>query len=149
MKKLALVVLLAVFGVTAASAQILTPVKWQFAAKKVNSKEAIVMMRATIDEGWRIYSQTTPDGGPVKTSFNFESSKDYSLVGETTEPKPKSKFEEVFGMNVPYFDKEVVFQQKVKLNKGQTVVKGTVEFMSCDNERCLPPDEVAFSIQIK
>lgn len=149
MKKLALVVLLAVFGITAASAQILTPVKWEYGAKKINDKEAIVFIKAKIDEGWIIYSQTTPDGGPVKTSFTFENSKDYALDGKTSEPKPKTKFQEVFNMNVPYFNKEVVFQQKVKLNKGQTVVKGTVEFMACDDERCLPPDEVSFAIQVK
>lgn len=149
MRKLALVVALAVFGFSTASAQILTPVKWQFGVKKLNDKEAVVIAKATIDEGWHIYSQTVEDGGPVKTSFTFDASKDFALNGKTIEPKPKTKFEEVFGMEVPYFDKEVVFQQKVKLNKGQTVIKGFVEFMACDAERCLPPDEVPFAIAVK
>lgn len=149
MRKLALAVVLAVFGFSAASAQILTPVKWQFAAKKLNDKEAVIIMKAVIEDGWHIYSQNVEDGGPVKTSFTFDASKDFSLNGKTIEPKPKTKFEDVFGMDVPYFSKEVVFQQKVKLNKGQTVVKGLVEFMACDAERCLPPDEVPFAIAIK
>lgn len=149
MRKLALVLALAVFGFSAASAQILTPVKWQFGAKKLNDKEAVIIMKAVIEDGWHIYSQNVEDGGPVKTSFTFDASKDFTLNGKTIEPKPKTKFEEVFGMDVPYFSKEVVFQQKVKLNKGQTTVKGYVEFMACDAERCLPPDEVPFAIAIK
>jgi hypothetical protein len=34
------------------SAQIETPVKWSYAAKKINSKEAVVFIKATINDGW-------------------------------------------------------------------------------------------------
>ena len=57
--------------------------------------------------------------------------------------------EKVFNMNVPYFTDEVVFQQKIKLNKGATTVKGKVEFMVCDDKKCLPPNEIAFSVPVK
>src|SRR5690606_6230308 len=112
-------------------------------------KEAVVFMKAKIDKGWHIYSLNVEDGGPIKTSFSFAPSKDFSLVGKPSEPKPKTKWEEVFGMDVAYHNEEVVFQQRVKLNKGQTTIKGTVEFMVCNAEQCLPPDEVPFTITIK
>lgn len=149
MKKFALILILMVASFTGAFSQILTPVKWEFGAKKINDTEAVVFMKAVIDEGWHIYSQTVGDGGPIKTSFTFTKSNDFTLVGKTAEPKPKTKFEQVFDMDVPYFNKEVVFQQRVKLSKGQTVVKGVVEFMACDATQCLPPEDVAFSISIK
>lgn len=142
----AIVVLLAATGV---SAQIERPVKWQFGAKKINKDEAVIFMKATIDNGWHIYSQHVEEGGPIKTSFAFTPSGDFTLTGKTAEPKPKVKYEEVFKMDVGYFDKEVVFQQKVKLKKGQTTVKGSVEYMACDAERCLPPDEVSFTVAVK
>ena len=149
MRKLSLVVVLLVMGVSGSFAQIFEPVKWQFGSKKISETEAVVFMKAVIDDGWHIYSQTVGDGGPIKTSFTFTPSKDFSLVGKTAEPKPRIKYEEVFDMDVPYFSKEVVFQQRVKLNKGQTTVRGIVEFMACDAQQCLPPEEVPFVIAIK
>lgn len=149
MKKFALLVVLVVIGVSSAFAQILEPVKWQFAARKINDKEAVIYMKAVIDPGWHIYSMNVADGGPIKTSFAFTPSNDFTLVGKTAEPKPKTKFEDVFGMDVAYFNDEVVFQQRVRLNKGQATVRGVVEFMACDAQQCLPPDEYAFAVAIK
>ena len=149
MRKVVLVAVILGFAATGAFAQILNPVKWQFGAKKINSEEAVVFMKATMDQGWHIYSQHVEEGGPIKTSFAFDPSADYVLVGKPAEPKPKTKYEEVFAMDVGYFDKEVIFQQKIKLKKGATTVKGAVEFMACDANQCLPPDEVEFTIAVK
>jgi len=149
MKNLSLIVVMMLIGVSGAFAQILEPVKWQFGARKINDKEAVVFMKAVIDNGWHIYSMNVEDGGPIKTSFTFASSQDFSLIGKTAEPTPKTKYEDVFGMDVAYFNNEVVFQQRIKLNKGQTTVRGVVEFMACDAEQCLPPDEIPFAIAIK
>ncbi|WP_257669604.1 protein-disulfide reductase DsbD N-terminal domain-containing protein [Parapedobacter tibetensis] len=129
--------------------QLLEPVKWSYAAKKVGKNEAVLFIKADIDAGWHLYSQHIADGGPVKTTFSFEPSKQYELVDKTAEPKPIKKHEEVFGMEVAYFEKQVVFQQKIKLKAGQTVVKGTVEYMVCDDQQCLPPDEKTFAITVK
>jgi len=52
-------------------------------------------------------------------------------------------------MNVFYFEKTVIFQQKVRLKKPQTTVDGKVEFMVCNNKQCLPGDIADFSIPIK
>ncbi|MFD1629368.1 protein-disulfide reductase DsbD domain-containing protein [Pseudopedobacter beijingensis] len=129
--------------------QILNPVKWSYAAKKINDKEAVVFLKATIQPGWNIYSQFVDEGGPVPTSFVFSPSKNYSLVGKTGEPKPASKFEKTFNMNVKYFQNSAVFQQKVKLNAKETTVDGTLEYMACNDKQCLPPKEVKFSVVIK
>jgi hypothetical protein len=114
-------------------AQILTPVHWSYAAKKISKDEAVVFMKATMDEGWHVYSQTVKDGGPVKT----------------TEPTPVTKYEKVFSMDVSYFEHEVIFQQKIKLKAGQVTVKGTLEYMTCNDHQCLPPEDVEFSIAVK
>lgn len=133
-----------------APAQILTPVKWAYAARRTSPTEATVYLKATLDEGWHIYSQTVQKGGPVKTSFVFAPAKTYALVGATEEPKPTTQFEPVFGMPVSYFAGSVVFQQKVKLSgKGPVTIKGTLRYMTCNDTKCLPPDEVAFSIPVK
>jgi DsbC/DsbD-like thiol-disulfide interchange protein len=130
-------------------AQILTPVKWSYAAKKITATEAVVFIKATIDDGWHIYSVNQKPGGPLKTSFKFVASPDYVLSGKVTEPKPIKKYEDGFMMDVFYFEKTVIFQQKIRLKKGQATVDGKVEFMVCNNKQCLPGDTAAFSIPIK
>ena len=149
MKNFLLAAFISLIAATGVSAQIVKPVKWQFGAKKINKDEAVIFMKATLENGWHIYSQHVDEGGPIKTSFTFTPSGDFTLVGKTAEPKPKVKHEEVFNMDVGYFDKEVVFQQKVKLKKGETTVKGAVEYMACDANQCLPPDEIPFAVAIK
>lgn len=132
-----------------ASSQILKPVKWSYAAKKTSATEAVLYLKATIDEGWHLYSQNIADGGPVKTSFQFTPASSYKLVGKTVEPKGIVKFEKAFDMNLTYFEKSVIFQQKVKLNAKTATVKGSLEFMVCDDKQCLPPETVEFSIPVK
>ncbi|KAA8485326.1 disulfide bond corrector protein DsbC [Arcticibacter tournemirensis] len=148
MRKIVLFVLVGLLSSTL-HAQILKPVKWSYAAKRVSKTEAVVLIKATIENGWHIYSQHVGEGGPIPTSFTFSPSKTYTVQGKTIEPKPVSKFEKTFNMNVSYFEKSVVFQQRVKLNAAQAAVKGKLEFMACDDHQCLPPEEVEFSIPVK
>lgn len=151
MKKFSLLIVAVLISVTAAVAQIHNPVKWSVASKKLNKDEAVVFIKATIQSGWHIYAQNVADGGPVPTSFTFKPSKEYSIVGSTAPTtKAKSKYEEVFKMNVPYFNQEVVFQQRIKLTNGKpATVTGTVEYMACDKSQCLPPDEYTFNVTVK
>ncbi len=141
--------LLAVFFAATTFAQIEAPVKWSYAAKRIGPTEAVILVKATIDAGWHIYSQNIKEGGPVPTTFTFAPSKDYVLVGKPMEPKPISKYEDSFKMNVAYFETSAIFQQRIKLKKaGATTVKGKVEFMTCNDRKCLPPDEAEFTVSL-
>lgn len=149
MKKVFLL-MTALFFAAAAFAQIEAPVKWSYAAKKTSATEAVVLVKATIEPGWHIYSQFVKDGGPIATTFTFVPAKDYTVTGKPAEPKAITKYEDTFKMNVSYFENSVIFQQKVKLKgKGATTVKGKVEFMTCNDRKCLPPEEVEFSVTVK
>lgn len=142
--------LLLLISVQALNAQILKPVKWSYAAKKVSPTEAIVYLKASIDKGWHMYSQHIADGGPTKTVFTFAPSVQYALVGKTQESKAIVKFEKMFNMQVGYFENQAVFQQRVKLkSKNQTTVKGTINFGACDDTTCIPPEDVNFNVTIK
>jgi hypothetical protein len=88
-------------------AQILTPVHWSYGAKKISATEAVVFIKATIDPGWHLYSQTVGEGGPVKTTFTFSPSTAYTLNGTTQEPKPIVRMESAFDMKVAFFEKSV------------------------------------------
>ena len=130
-------------------AQMKMPVGWSYAIKKTNPSEAIIFIKATIEKDWHIYSAFQKDGGPTKTSFSFAQSEAYILIGSIIEPKPFTTFEVAFGIDVSSFEKQVIFQQKIKLKQGKATVKGKVKYMACNDHECLPEDEVEFSIPVQ
>lgn len=150
MKPLILAIFLMIIGLNV-QAQIEQPVTWSYAAKKINSKEAVLYLKASIDPDWHLYSQHIKPGGPIPTSFSFIPAKaNYQLIGKVAEPKAITKEEKVFKMTVSYFENSVIFQQKIKLlSKKPFAVKGKLEYMVCNDSQCLPPAEVEFTIPIK
>ena len=133
-----------------ALAQIEKPVSWQFAAQAGAAGEATLTATATIAGDWHIYSQFIEEGGPEPTSFTFTPSADYELLGKVAEsPAPVKTFEKAFNMNIAYFPKRAVFTQRIRLKVPQTTVKGHVTFMVCNDEKCLPPTDEDFAIEVK
>src|SRR5512133_3158452 len=84
------------------SAQILEPVKWSFESKKTGNSEYELRFMATMDNGWHLYSQFVPAGGPIPTSFKFDKSAGFTLVGKVVEPKPLEEHDPNFNMVVKY-----------------------------------------------
>jgi thiol:disulfide interchange protein DsbD len=149
MKKTTIIITVLILFALQSKSQILQPVKWSYAAKKTSATEAVVFIKATIDGGWHVYSQFVKDGGPVKTTINFTPSNTFTLVGKTTEPQPITRMENAFGMEVGFFENRVIFQQKIKLKAKQVTVSGKLEYMTCNDQKCLPPDDIDFSIPVK
>lgn len=132
------------------SAQILEPVKWSFDSRKTGDGEYELQFTAKMDNGWHLYSQFVPSGGPIPTSFKFDKPVGFTLVGKVIEPKPLEENDPNFNMVVKYFTKSVVFTQKVKVISDKPIeVKGFLEFMCCNNQNCLPPTEVNYSFKLE
>jgi len=137
------------FCLTTGYIQILHPIHWSFALKRLNSEEYIILLKASMDDNWHIYSQRkNGDDGPVSTSIKFASVEGYKLIGETLEPAAITKFEPAFQSTVSFFQREVIFKQKIRLDK-KVPVKGKISFMACNDQKCLPPEEVEFTIPTK
>lgn len=151
MKKLGLI-FLAVFTVAAASAQTLNPVSWSFSSKKLNDKEYELQMTATIQPGWHLYSQIQPEDAIAQpTSFNFNKNPLLDLNGKVKEVGKLVKYkDETLDVSANQYSNKVVFVQKVKLKgRAKTAVTGKLEYQTCDDEKCLPPKTVNFSIALK
>ena len=132
------------------NAKIYDPVKWTFSSEKLNGNEHNLIITAKIEKGWHVYSQFIDDGGPIPTSFKFKSSPDYKLVDKVTEsPKAVSAFDKNFNMEIAWHKDLVIFKQKIFLLDPKTSIAGTLEFMVCNDERCLPPAEVEFTIALE
>lgn len=150
MKKfIALFSLLLVFT-TNITAQIHDPVKWATSVEKISDTEFDLVLKATIDSGWHLYSQNVPEGGPIPTSFTFnESKEEYKLIGKTVEGAGHEVYDPVFEMDIKYFGDNAVFKQRIKiLTRSKIVIGGTLEFMVCDDTNCLPPTEVDYSFEV-
>lgn len=131
-------------------AQILKPVTWSFSYSKVNAQTGRVILTADIQKGWHIYAQgEDSNDGPIPTSFKFEKSDNYTLSGGVVaKNKAKISFDPTFKKNIGVHDGKVVFEQKVSLRKGAKLIKGSLEFMVCNDRQCLPPKDIDFEVKV-
>ena len=136
--------------VSTATAQIQEPVKWSFKANRINATEAELLLKATIDKEWHVYStQQESTDGPIALTFNFEKNKNYSLNGKILEPKPEKTYDKNFEMNVQFYEHEVTYKQKIKILSQEIFsVKGVLNFQTCNSSMCLPPTDVEFEFKI-
>lgn len=151
MKKLISSIMLALIALVA-QAQILTPVKWKIKLDdKGGAPEKEIVFTATADKGWHLYDMNLPEGGPVSTSFTFETLNGAELIGQTVPSvKPTTVYDEQFAMNFRWYPGTVSFIQKLKVtDPAKFKVEGEVEFMACNDEACLPPDQIPFSFDKK
>ena len=133
-----------------ADAQVLEPVSWSFTAENKGDNIYEVVMTATLELGWHLYSMDIEEGGPIPTSFTFDPVRGYSLDAEPFEvTKPEVKYDNSFDMNIGMHSGTAEFRQKIKIVKYPATVEGYVTFMSCNDKQCLPPRDVEFSIGIK
>lgn len=128
--------------IVASQAQILEPVKWSTSVEKISDTEYNLVSIATIDKGWHLYSQNVPDDGPIPTTFTYTED-GFQLLENTKEEEGHTVDDPVFEMKIKFFENKAEFKQRIKvLNNELSIVKGEVEFMVCDDARCLPPSYV-------
>lgn len=137
MKKIVFL-LVAFFAFVTANSQVLDPVKWKSKTEKISETEYNLILEATIDSGWHLYSQFTPDGGPIPLSFAFAPAKGvYELIGKTKESTYKKQFNDVFGVDEFFFEKKAKFIQKVTISSVEgATIKAEIDYQVC-KEVCI------------
>ena len=145
MKKLLGTILLACLSVVA-PAQIQTRVKWNIKLNDTGKPEKEITFTATLDKGWHLYDMNLPEGGPVSTSFVFETVKGAELLGApVASSKPVTVYDDLFDMDLRWYADAVTFTQKIKVTDPKKFhIEGEVEYMACDDETCLPPEREMF-----
>jgi DsbC/DsbD-like thiol-disulfide interchange protein len=135
---------------TLASAQSAKQVKWSFTSKKIAEKTYEIHMTASLNGNWHMYAQNVGVDGPVPTTFTYTKNPLLSVDGKPKEiGKVIKKKEEVWGGVVNYYEKSVSFIQVVKVKGNiKTNIAGKVEFMVCDDQLCLPPSQVEFTVNL-
>lgn len=136
--------------VTFDDSDILDPVKWSFRFEKQSEDTYTLEFLADIEEHWSVYSQFVEDDGPVPTTFTFEPTEYYALEGKIDEISDH-RFEgmdPLFEMNVIKYKEQVKFVQLVKVSDITQPIKGELEFATCDDTKCLPPEYVPFEFRL-
>ena len=132
------------------SAQIFEPVKWDFSQKQISENKIQLTFKATIDDGWYVYSQDAGDG-PVSTEFTFiNQGENYAVSNDwVQEGVPIEEFDPNFDAVLKYFKKEALFTVDIQvMSTDDFVLKGDVYFMTCDSTQCLPPEALEFLFEI-
>ena len=123
-------------------------VNWNFKVEQLSKHEIILSTTANIAPGWHLYSQQLKEGGPQPTRFNFYLSDEYIPVGKANEKGSQTKFyDEIYEMEITWYTETVSFLQKFRLNEPVTTIKGEVEYMTCNNQICVP-DRTEFDIEV-
>ena len=147
MKRILLLIVV-IAGLISVDAQIHEPVKWKFELKNTGPKTAEVVMTASIEEGWHLYTMDIPENGPIPTRFSFETLNGVKLIGKVVaKSKHKEVYDQSFSMNLGWYADKAVFVQKLSFDDAAKIkIKGNVEFMVCNDESCLPPTQEYFDL---
>lgn len=123
-------------------------ITWECTLKRKSPDEGEILMKARIAPGWHMYALGNSPNSPIKTNFKFKPDSSYQLLGTVTQPTPLSKFVKQLGMPVTYFENEVEFGQRIKLKGKNGTIRGTIQFMQCSDQVCLPPQDFGFALKI-
>ena len=139
MKRKTILTSLLLLFVMSVSAQLFNPVKWTFKSVKTGENTADLVFEANIDMKWHLYSQYFPDGGPVRTTFMFDESNQFELIGKPSEsPEPEEVMDEIFKIKIKYFSNKATFVQKIKVNSTEAfTINGSIEYQVCQDDKCV------------
>lgn len=146
-KQIFITMLLAVIAI-AASAQMQDPVHFSVSQKKVAPNEIEVTFSGKIDAGWHVYSTALPADGPISATITTEKNEGAAPKGSLGHRgKEINQYDNMFGMNLRFFENSVTFYQRYKLTGKTYHVKGYLEYGSCNDEMCMPPTQVEFDFK--
>ena len=146
MKRISYILIL-LMAVLAAQAQMVDPVHFTSALKTAEGKaEGEIVFTGKIDAGWHVYSTNLGNEGPIEASFHGVKMEGVEKVGKLqARGKEIKKFDEMFGMELRFFENAVTFVQKVKFTKPEYDIDCYLEYGACNDQNCIPPSQVEFS----
>jgi thiol:disulfide interchange protein DsbD len=137
MKKL-LVILITFLAFANGYAQILDPVKWTTKIVKTSDNSYLLTFDGIIEKDWHVYSQFTPDGGPLPLEIVFKNQKgNFKLVGKAKESKTKTAYNDIFEVDETFFQTKAQIQQIIQLtNPNVSTIQAELNYQVC-KEVCI------------
>ena len=123
--------------------QIEEPVIWNSNINKISDENYLITIEAYIDKNWRLYSQNLPKGGAEPTEFVFKDKSGYKLIGSFNESESIKKHDNLFKLDLNYFEKDAVFSQELKLiDKNLEKIDIEINYQACDDRLCIFRSEI-------
>lgn len=125
--------------------------KWKVSIKQTSQNKYVITGEVSIKQGWHVYSSNLPEDTAVPTSFILNDKSGIKLIGGVNEsPAPEVHYDESFKANLKWHNNKALFTQKIEITQpGAKTVSGYWEFMVCNDETCLPPDQVDFEFKVE
>ena len=114
-----------------------------------DKQSGMVIIRGAIEPTWHLYSpQTDPNLGPIALSVTFEKNKGIKKIGSLEFlTAPVAHQDDNFGGMVYIWENVVEIHQAFRIKKAGAL-KLTLNYMTCDETKCIPPIDVPITIQI-
>ena len=128
------------------------PVEWSTTVERISDTEAVLHFTAAIKEKWHLYSLKEFEDGPLPTEFTYVyDSLRIKLKGEMQSDPPKIEFDQIFEIDLPFFEKEAKFSQGLTLlDTNVDEIRGEINYQACDDRVCIFRTEpFAFSLNGK
>jgi len=126
------------------------PVTWEVEVVQGEGDAYEIRFEASIAEGWYIYSQDNdPNAGPIPTTIQIDENSDIVLEGEVQEISThlKEGLDPIWNQVIKKYSEDVTFVQAFNV-LDPTAIKGYYEYMTCNDESCMPPDYVEFGFEV-
>lgn len=141
------IVLLAAFLTSLLSAHAQSPtITWDSIVKDLGDSNYEVVFTGKILPGWHTYDLHSDVSS---TLVEFEPATGLTLDGDPYEINAsKREYDDIFEVEMgTYFD-EIILGQKVTLTGEGAVLKGNINWRSCEEENCNSPEDWGFEITI-
>lgn len=126
------------FGILTLQAQFEEPVVWESKVEQLAEDRYQLIFEAGIAPNWHLYSQFSDPEGAIPTEFVFDQTDSFKLVGNVTESESVVDYDQVFEMDLTYFNNSAVFQQQIQvLDDRLTQIKVEINYQACDDELCI------------
>ncbi len=141
---------LAVFALTAAQANAefrksSDAVQFDVSSVRLIQNTLQVKIAARVSDGWQFYGTQIAKSGPIPTKFFFADSS-ARVMRVSSNPQAKMKYDKGFSMNVPYYQGNVHFFVRSKIQKRQAQYPLQVQFMACNANLCLAPETLSLTV---
>lgn len=149
MQRLYTIILSLMMFAFGANAQMLEPIVWSSTIKMTSNNEGVMTFKASIDDGWHLYSFDLPENGPNATKISFDKTSGIELLGDIVPSRqPIDTVDLVFNIRVGWWDADVEFSQKFKvLEEGKYDIAGEIYFQACNGETCIAPTTETFDFK--
>lgn len=131
-------------------AQKLQPIIWTTSVENNTATEATMRFSVKVERGWHLYGFDLPEDGPNATAIKYELPEGVVADGALEASRqPIEQFDPVFALKLSWWDSDVNFTQRLKIEDGRShEISGQILFQGCNDQTCISPQKLPFTLKV-